>query len=247
VAWRREARTSIERQGARRALELRAQIGEEIRRAREDAGLSQRRLARLAGISSSTLHDLEVARHDPTIETLTRLGAALGMDLGIRLFVGTGPLVRDHISGAMIGVLVGQLHGSWRPTPEVALRRPVRGVIDLVLDRADPPIVACEAHSDLRRIEQQIRWARTKADALGEARRAEVSRLLLLRSTARTRAIAREFQPFLAAAYPARVADAYAALTGEAAWPGDALLWCRVNAGVATVLDRPPRGINVGR
>jgi hypothetical protein len=66
----------------------------------------------------------------------------------------------------------------------MAVHRPIRGVIDLVLERADPPIVACEAHSDLRRLEQQVRWARAKSDALAERRRVTVSRLLLLRATA---------------------------------------------------------------
>jgi transcriptional regulator with XRE-family HTH domain len=247
MAWGREARTTIEREGARRALQLRGQIGEDIRRAREDAGLSQRRLAKAAGIGSSTLHDLELARHDPTVETLGRVAAGLGMDLGLRLYPGTGPLVRDHLSAAMIGAFVRELHGGWRPTLESVVQRPVRGFFDVVLERSQPPIVACEAQSDLRRLEQQVRWFRAKSEALSETRQADVSRLLLLRSTARTRAVANEFAPFLATAYPARCEDLAAALRGGAPWPGDGIVWCRVEGDRAIVLDRPPRGIRVGR
>src|SRR5687767_4482596 len=107
----------------------------------------------------------------------------------------------------MIGALLRWLHAIWRPTPEVGVPRPGGGVIDGVLEAPEPPIVACEAQSDLRRLEQQVRWSRAKADALGQARRAEVSRLLLLRNTARTRAVAYEYETVLATAYPARAAD----------------------------------------
>jgi hypothetical protein len=137
----------------------------------------------------------------------------------------------------------------------MAIYRPVRGSIDLVLDAFAEPLVACEAQSDMRRIEQQLRWSRAKADALaatseddGEGKPPRpVGRLLLLRSTRRTRAIAAQHGDLLAAAYPSGAADALAALTGEARWPGDALLWCRVELGRAIILDRPPRGIRVGR
>ena len=138
----------------------------------------------------------------------------------------------------------------------MAVYRPVRGVIDLVLDAGpEGAIVACEAQSQLRRIEQQIRWSRAKADALGLARDAAATGSLRAQSAGscssarplRTRAVVAQYADLVAAAYPARAIDAYAALTGEAAWPGDVLLWCRVENGHATVLDRPPRGIRVGR
>jgi transcriptional regulator with XRE-family HTH domain len=160
----------VERRGNRRALDIRRQLAEEIRRTREDAGLSQRQLAGLAGVASSTLHAIELDRHDPCLDTLCRVAAALGMDLGVRLFAGTGPLIRDHSQTAMIAALLQEAHGGWIPDPEVWVHRPVRGVIDLVLRKAEPPLVACEAQSDLRRLEQQVRWFRSKAAALAEER-----------------------------------------------------------------------------
>ena len=41
--------------------------------------------------------------------------------------------------------------------------------------------------------------------------------------------------------------DAYAALTGTAAWPGPALLWMDVQGTSAVLRAFPPRGIRVGR
>ena len=201
----------------------------------------------MCGLSKSHIHDIENARVEASHEVLARLAIALGGSLAVRIYPGTGPIVRDHIQAAMVGALLDALHPSWRPTPEVGVHRPVRGVIDLVLERADPPIVACEAHSDLRRLEQQVRWARAKSDALAEARGVTVSRLLLLRSTARTRSVAAEFGSFLSAAYPARHEDAMSALRNGDPWPGDTIVWCRVERGRATILDRPPRGVRLGR
>jgi hypothetical protein len=81
------------------------------------------------------------------------------MDLGVRLYPGTGPLIRDHLQAAMIEALLQILHPRWRPSPEVWVTRPVQGVIDLVLeaevdDDATAPLIATEAQSELRRLEQ---------------------------------------------------------------------------------------------
>ena len=85
----------------------------------------------------------------------------------------------------------------WRSVPEVVVRRPAHGVIDLVLiDPAEAEIVSAEIHSDLHRVEEHLRRAQAKTDALpssdvwaivaGETE-PRVSRLLILRSTSRTR------------------------------------------------------------
>ena len=168
----RRAHTRIERLGSRRARDLRQHLSADVRRAREDAGLSQRAVARAAGVSSATLSALELGRHDPSTEVLARVGAALGLDLSVRFYSGTGPLVRDHLQAAMIEALLGTLHERWRPSPEVWVTRPVRGVIDLVLEptNSDEPLLAVEAQSELRRLEQQLRWSGVKADALAQAR-----------------------------------------------------------------------------
>ena len=75
-----------------------------------------------------------------------------------------------------------------------------------------------------------------------------VNRLLVLRSTPGTRDLARRFSETLRAAYPARAADALAAIeTPDRPWPGAALLWAEVDSRGARILGGPPRGIDVGR
>jgi DNA-binding XRE family transcriptional regulator len=217
--------------------------------AREDAGVSQRTLARLAGLGASSVSEVEAGGHEPTIEVLARMAAALGGELSVRFYPGTGPLVRDHLQLGMTEALLGGLHGSWSPRPEVHVHTPVRGVVDVVL--TNPvlgTIVACEAHSELRRVEQQLRWASAKAAGLevvppGLA----LSRLLLLRSTRHNRQVAAAYREVLTAAYPARHADAVDSLLTGTPWPGAAIVWADLEGAVATIRELPPRGVLVGR
>lgn len=139
------------------------------------------------------------------------------------------------------------------------MRRPVHGVIDLVLHEPDEGVfVAGEAQSELRRLEQQVRWGHEKAAALPSSellarlpnadRRSVVSTLLLLRSTRATRELASTFRQLLAAAYPAPIEAALEALTGPSTpWPVAALVWVRLDAHGTRILDRPPRGVELGR
>src|SRR5262249_10708924 len=155
------------RVGHARSLELRRSVADELRRQREDLGLSQRRLAEAAGVSQSMISLLEAAQVDAGIEVLARASAALGGRLTVRIDPRIGTPIRDHLQAAMIEGLLRELGPCWKSYLEMAVYRPVRGVIDLVLeDRTRRVAVATEAHSELRRIEQQLRWAAAKADAL---------------------------------------------------------------------------------
>ncbi len=235
----------------RRRRDLLRKVGIEIRRMREDAGRSQASLARAAAVAQSHLSTIEAGSAEPSLAVLMAVGEALGADLSIRLFPNTGPRIRDHLQVAMSEALIGALHPRWRVAPEVPVNRPVRGVIDLVLDdRAGRDIVAVEVHSQLRRVEQQLRWAAQKADALAalpEHDGRQVGRLLMLRNTAAMREVVRVASGTLAASYPARTGDALASLCGTATWPGNAILWATIARGTAHLLDGPPRGVPVGR
>jgi len=158
----------------------------------------------------------------------------------------------------MVEALLEILDPSWHKLVEVAVRRPARGSIDVVLGRALSPVIAAELHSDLRRLEQQLRWASEKAASLPSAdawaflteggSNAEISPLLVLRSTRTTRDLARAFERTLATAYPARIDEAVAALVhADRPWPGAALIWTEVTNDRARILPTPPRGVPLGR
>jgi hypothetical protein len=177
--------------------------------------------------------------------------------VSVKVYPGTGPRLRDHIQAAIADALIRSLNNRWQRIAEVPVYRPVHGVIDLVLhDPGRRLLVAGEIQSELRRLEQLVRWSHEKRDALPSATfwgsaasdgQPTVSSLLVLRSSRMNRTIVNDHAALLQAIYPARAADAVAALVGDLPWPGDALVWARVESGRAEILEGPPRGVQLGR
>jgi transcriptional regulator with XRE-family HTH domain len=223
---------------------------------RLDAGVSLRELGAATGLHPSHIARIEAAKVQASVEALTSIGVALGAELSLKYFSGSGPRLVDRFQAAMVESLMRCLDPRWSVRLEVPVTTPARGVIDAVLlDRSTPVAVAAEFQSEFRRLEQQIRWNNEKADGLaarlageGGATSRIVSQLLVLRSTVATREIARRYEALLAAAYPAKAADVVKALTsGDDGWPGPGLVWMRVEKGAAVLLDGPPRGVRLGR
>lgn len=250
-------RTEVTRETARRLRRFWLQNGEEIRRLREEAGVSIGELSRVAEIHKSYLARVEAGLARPSIETLTAIGVSLGADLSVRYYPGSGPRLHDRFQAPMVECLLGGLDTRWTVRLEVPILRPSRGVIDMVLTHAlDHSIIACEVQSELRRLEQQIRWNTEKADGLAARLDQEdpsggphlVSRLLVLRSTDATREIAKQYEKTLATAYPARCRDVVLALTTSSApWPGAGIAWMNLHGRKVTLMDFPPRGVSLGR
>ncbi len=105
-------------------------------------------------------------------------------------------------------------------------------------------ILASELQSELRRLEQLVRWHEAKADALpswkgftrlgGEP---AISRLLVVRRTRATRRVTSDYARQPRVAYPAHPDDAIAALTGTVPWPGPALVWAAIDRGQARLVS----------
>lgn len=228
----------------------------DLDRLRLDAGVSRRRLAEAANIDAGYLAQIVAGDRQPSIAVLVAIAKALGADLSIRAFPNTGPNIRDRAQAPMVEELLRITDASWRRSVELPVVRPARGFIDVVFDRARPPdIVATEVQSRLDRLEQLIRWASEKSRSIPSSQlwstrpdEPTIHRLLVIRSTAATRDIARRFEATLRTAYPARAADLYVALTTpDAPWPGDGILWADLRGDAVRILDRPPRGVALGR
>ena len=182
----------------------------------------------------------------PSLSTYARVAIPLGADLAARLYPNTGPLIRDRHQAAMLEALLGVLHPRWRAFTEVAVHRPDRGWIDAVLhEPRDALAVASEIQSEIRRLEQLVRWSGAKAASLpswegwlhlGDEPR--IDQLLIVRRTRATREVAAAHDRQLRIAYPAHPDDALASLTGTVPYPGPALVWAVVENGVARLVGR---------
>lgn len=237
----------VQREAARRVRRQALRTGQDLRDLRLDAGVSLRELSAVTGLHPSHIARIEAAQNQASIEALTLIGVALGADLSLRYFAGTGPRIHDRFQAPMIEELLRVLDERWTARLEVPIPRPGRGVVDLLMeDRASPTTVVGEAQSEFRRVEEQLRWLAEKAQAIESPDRA-VSRLLILRSTVATREISRRYRSILSTAYPARTTDVVDALTGASPWPGPGVVWMRLDGGEAHLLPHPPRGVPVGR
>jgi len=231
------------RELARRSKETNRWIGRQILEARTEAGVSQAQLSHCAGLAPSYVWRIEAGLANPSVNALTAVAVCLGCDLGVRLFPTSGPRLHDRWQAPMVEALIRAAGLDWHATPEVPVPT-ARGVIDLVLRRGPDLIVVCECHSELRRLELAIRRLGEKADAMARLEpSANVSRLLAVRSTAATRAIARTYEATLAAAFPAPARLTLDALRGDGPWAGSGMLWLRVEGGRASVMERAPRGV----
>lgn len=208
-------------------------FGSDVQRLREDAGVTRAELGRAAVVDPSYIAEIESGTANPSIETCVRLARGLGADLPFRLYPTTGPAIRDHIQAAIAEMMLGRTHARWVRYAEIAVHRPSRGWIDLGFH--DPPaatFVATEIQSELRRLEQLVRWAEAKAAALPSwdgwprlGAEPNVSRLLVVRETRGNRSVAEEHRLLLRASYPADGRDALDSLSGRGPWPGAAILW----------------------
>ena len=214
---------------ARRAL---AAFGADVYRLRTDAGIPRTQLAHVAAIDQSYLARIEKGTVDPSADVCARLALALGADLARRLYPNTGPAIRDRHQAPISEALLAFAHPRWQRFAEVAVRQPSRGWIDLAFhDPGQRVLIATEIQSDLRRLEQLIRWSTAKAESLPSwdgwthLGHVTVSRLLVVRDTRSTRRTVEEFRRLLRTAYPADGREALESLTGVARWPGAALLW----------------------
>lgn len=238
----------------RTCREMRVGIGAEIRRMRSDAGLSQRRLAALAGIDHGHLSLIERGLRESSLAVLIAIATALGGTVSLRFFPGTGPRIADPIQARVTEAFVRILDPRWTRMVEVPVYRPARGVIDIVThDRAAGIVIATEVESELRRLEQQLRWSNEKAESLPSAEfwrfiegDPRIDQLLVLRSTRTNRQLAERFSETLAVAFPASPIEAYRALTRpDVAWPGSAILWATVEGDTARIHEQPPRSVTV--
>ncbi len=247
-------RPSIDHEIQRRLRVLHRTIGTDVERLRIDAAATKAQVAAIAGVDRTFEGRVEAGLANPSLETLTAIAVALGADLTVRFYAGSGPRLTDRHQARMLEAILHRLAPVWAPHLEVLVTRPVRGVVDAVFERtAERLFVVSEAYSTLTRLEQTIRWTSDKVASVGSSNLVgpgsdwSASRLLILRSTASNREVARAFEATLRAAYPAQTRAAVRSLAAGDPWPGDSIIWVRIEGESVELLDGPPRRVSVGR
>jgi transcriptional regulator with XRE-family HTH domain len=101
----------------------RIRLGRELREARESSGLSLRDLGQAVSISHSQASRIERGLvHDPSLRALTRMAAAVGLEMSIRLYPVGDPL-RDVAHSRLLDRFRSELHPSLTIHHEVPFGR----------------------------------------------------------------------------------------------------------------------------
>lgn len=195
----------------------------ELRLARTTGGLSQRRLAELAGVSQSFVSRVEHGRQRPNWPTACALAAAAGHDLSLRLFPTDGVPLRDRGQLGAVEAIVAQAHGSWRVRLEHPVAAGDRRAADLVLEGRDE-ILHIEVEGGLVDLQAQLRAAQLKRAALEQQFGRQVTLVLAVPGTRRSRSVLASIRPAIAPALPRSSAAVWRSIRTGMPLDGDGLL-----------------------
>jgi transcriptional regulator with XRE-family HTH domain len=170
--------------GRNRARYLIRRVGEQLRVARLEAGLSTRSVARVAGMSHTHLRRIELGLvASVNIQQLARIAAAVGADLSMNIHP-VGPPVRDKAQLALLGRFAARLHRSirWRTEVPIPIPGDLRSADATATGRAFDATI--EAETRLGDVQAAERKLRAKQRDLGTSRA-----ILLIADTRHNRAV----------------------------------------------------------
>ena len=144
--------------GTRRGRRLSMRFGDEIRRSRVNADLSQRQLGSLIGLSHATIGRFERAESSPDFLTAARMCAVLGMELSVGCHPVSSP-VRDRAHLDLLELLHQELHSSLHWETEVSIPIPgdLRALDACIIGPNFRSMVEAETHlTDVQATERKI-------------------------------------------------------------------------------------------
>jgi transcriptional regulator with XRE-family HTH domain len=213
-----------------RRNEVAARFARELVAARAVAGLTQRQVARRAGVSQSLVSLAERGLTVPTLDEKRRLAAASGHDLVVRLYPADGVRLRDSGQLQVAELIRAAAAAAWRVRLEVPVSvAPDRRAVDMVLD-GPAGMVAVEVERALLDLQAQLRAAQLKRSAMAERTGRSVSLVIAVLDTRRNRAAVATHRLLLGAALPIPSRRIWACLRSSTPIDGDGLMWVRVPA-----------------
>jgi len=197
---------------------IRIQFARLCRETRTMLDVTQLELAEAAGVSRSLIAEIEAGRGNPSLDVVSRIGDALGLELDLsgRLPINLGPKPRDAVHARCSGYVDRRLRSAgWQTRREIAVSAGrIHGWIDLLaFDPRSGALLIVEIKTrldDLGAIERQIGWyERCAVDAafsLGWQPRTVSSWLLMLASEEVDDGL-RRYRDVLRVAFPRRAAQ----------------------------------------
>ena len=212
--------------GRARARYLATAFGRELRIARMTAGLSQHRLATLAGASQTEVSKAERGLLDVSLEARCRLAAACGHELGWRLYPVATVRLRDSGQLALAQAIVSAAHPSWRPRLEVPVAPGDLRAADLVLT-GPTEIIHIEIERALVDFQAQLRSAQLKREPLAAQDHRPIRLVIAVPDAPTSRARLAPFTQLTTQTMPASSGAIWRAIRGGEALSSDGILFVR--------------------
>ena len=212
--------------GRARSRYLAGAFGRELRIARMNAGLSQVRLAALAGVSQSEASKAERGALDISLEARCRLAAACGHELGWRLYPVATVRLRDSGQMALAQAIVAAAHPSWKARLEVPIGPGDRRAADLVLT-GPTEIIHIEIERALVDFQAQLRSAQLKREALAARETKPIRLVIAVPDTRSSRARLEPFAQLIIQSMPAGSRAVWQAIRGGEPLRQDGILLVR--------------------
>jgi transcriptional regulator with XRE-family HTH domain len=214
--------------GRARWDDLARRYGRELRLARMTSGLTQRDLARLAGVSQQVVSRAELGDPGVALEIRCRLAAACGHEVAVRLFPVSTVTLRDSGQLSIAQTLIAAARPPWSHRLEVPVGQDDRRAADVLF--AHPEEVAeVEIERALVDFQAQLRAGQLKRDAIA-AREGRPVRLVIAAPDSQTvRQRLRPFSEVIARTLPASSRRVWQSLRSGRPIGADGLVFVRTS------------------
>jgi transcriptional regulator with XRE-family HTH domain len=200
--------------------------------ARAAAGMTQLRLAQLAGVSQTTVSRVERARRRPGWDLAALLTAAVGHSLSIKLYPSRTVSLRDSGQMGIAELIVGAAHPSWHVEVEAPVGGHDRRAADLVL-RGPDQVILIEIERRLVDFQAQVRAAQLKRRDLAHGDERPVRLVMAVPDTRSARRLLAMHETLFRRALPVPSRQVWSAVRGGSRLAGDGVL--------LVSMRRPPR------
>jgi transcriptional regulator with XRE-family HTH domain len=212
--------------GSARARELATRIGRELRIARVGAGLTQSKLAALAGMSQSMVAESERGLPGVSLDARCRLAAACGHELSMKLFPVSTLRLRDSGQLTLARAVVEAAARCWRSRFEMPTGPGQLHAADIVLEN-DHQLVQVEVERALVDFQAQWRAANLKRESLAARLGRAIVLIVAVPDTSSVRKRLEPHEELISRAMPTSSRDLWRALRGCQPIDADGLLFVR--------------------